>query len=343
MGSTEALSSKVKWTDIFQEGLLVDLDISYWSGRKKLSLPELGVKPKDAKDAGRFKDLFNLGTKRLIQKERIDDFVYWGNRARTVLDKMSVRFPIGKARYVPQPMLEDLMKALGEIKAEFDEKVAKFLEDYSDLRDKMLDLYEEHADAIWEKHREELPDADGDKFTERFVTPIALAYPGKGKISSMFNMEWHTYSISAPAIPGVGKDQTEKINTFLDQVVVSLREEVTKYFEHVAGMIDNDQRFTEKTMKALRSKIQRFRTLNFLGDGKVDEQLKELEKGFLKGASAKDIRGSSEQLSALRNALKSCSNNVKEAGPVQHPRFGALGARKLAKPSMAEDDSVVEA
>jgi len=332
------VSKKIQWPDIFQEGVLIDLDISFWGGRKKLSLPELGVKPKDQKDADRFKDLFNLGTKRLIQKERISEFQYWANKARTTLDKMSVRFPIGKARFVPQSMLEDLVKALEEVKSEFDERVSAFMQDYPNLRDAMLDLYEEHAEAIWEKHGDDLPDDNVDLFVNRFLTPIIAAYPGKMKITMMFGMAWHMYSVAAPSIPGVGKDQTDKINTFLDQVVVSLREEVTKYFEHVAGMIDNDKRFTEKTMKALRDKIMRFKTLNFLGDGKVNEQLAQLESDFLSGNTAKDLRGSADQLKALRDALKKCSTEVQGAGPVQHPRFGALGARKLQVFASTDDE-----
>jgi len=184
-------------------------------------------------------------------------------------------------------------------------------------------------------------DKSEESFLDRFMGPIEVAYPGKKKIMSMFGVDWHMFSIDAPVIPGVGTDQTDKINGFLDHVVVTLREEITTYVEHVCGMIEDDKKFTERTMKALRKKIQRFRMLNFLGDGKVEEQLKKLENDFLKGAEAKEFRGSTEQMGALKAALKGLSKSVNGAGPVNHPKYGklgAVGARRFAAKVKKEND-----
>jgi hypothetical protein len=350
MPTTVDADYAVEWPDIFQEGVLVDLDISFWSGRKKLNLPELGIQTKSSKDAKRFKDLFSLGTKRLMPKDRMDKFTYLANHARSVLDRYSLKFPVGKSRFVPQSTLADLIAELEEIRAQWEKEVAKFLEDYPKLRMQMLDKYEDHAFAIWDKYEDELrqkykDNDDGsmnadEKFVDHFMKPIEIAYPGKKKIAHMFDMDWHFFTIAAPTIPGVGEDQTNKINGFLDHVVLSLREEVTAYFEHVAGMIENKQRFTERTVKALRDKIDRFKKLNFLADGEVDAQLATLENDYLKGTDAKTLRGSTEQMDALKEALKACSEKIHGAGPIKHPRWGALGARRfaVAKPGEDADD-----
>ena len=49
--------------ELFERGVIIDLDISWWSGQAKLRAEDLGI-PKDDINL----DLFSLGRKRFISK-----------------------------------------------------------------------------------------------------------------------------------------------------------------------------------------------------------------------------------------------------------------------------------
>ena len=79
----------MKWEDLFLNGSLIDLDISFWRGQRKLVADDLGLDLGPAAER-----VFSLGRKRLIPKEKMQTFQRVEHTARKAVDEASLPFPL---------------------------------------------------------------------------------------------------------------------------------------------------------------------------------------------------------------------------------------------------------
>lgn len=114
--------------------LALNLDISLWSARKKLTLEDFGnveLPPED---------LATLGSKRIAPPENLRIFGTLKARAFNFLDRHGVRFLSGWA--IPEDKAADILKELCAIRDEFNAQKEAFLQEY----DKLIQLWiQKHA------------------------------------------------------------------------------------------------------------------------------------------------------------------------------------------------------
>ena len=114
--------------------LALNLDISLWSARKKLTLEDFGnvELPPD--------DLATLGSKRIAPPENLRIFGTLKARAFNFLDRHGVRFLSGWA--IPEDKAANIVKELCAIRDEFNAQKEAFLQEY----DKLIQLWiQKHA------------------------------------------------------------------------------------------------------------------------------------------------------------------------------------------------------
>ena len=102
--------------------LALNLDISLWSARKKLTLEDFGnvqLPPED---------LATLGSKRIAPPESLRIFCALKARAFNFLDRHGVRFLSGWA--IPEDKAADIVRELVEIREEFQAAKTQFLTEY---------------------------------------------------------------------------------------------------------------------------------------------------------------------------------------------------------------------
>ena len=119
---------------ILESLLALNLDISLWSARKKLTLEDFGnvELPPD--------DLATLGSKRIAPPENLRIFGTLKARAFNFLDRHGVRFLSGWA--IPEDKAAEIVKELCAIRDEFNTQKEAFLQEY----DKLIQLWiQKHA------------------------------------------------------------------------------------------------------------------------------------------------------------------------------------------------------
>ncbi len=115
--------------------LAVNLNISLWSARKKLSAEDFGEVPLPPED------LASLGSKRIAPPESLRVFGALKARAFNYLDKHGVRFLSGWA--IPEEKCDEILQELCKIKEEFFLAKESFLLEYNQL---IQDWVTKHAE-----------------------------------------------------------------------------------------------------------------------------------------------------------------------------------------------------
>ncbi len=107
---------------VLDDIVALNLDVSLWTGRKKLESQDFG----DVELPPR--DLASLGSKRIADPEKLKIFSTLKSRASSFLDKHAVRFMGGWG--VPTPKLGMIIDELLKIRAEFEQAKTDFLAEY---------------------------------------------------------------------------------------------------------------------------------------------------------------------------------------------------------------------
>jgi hypothetical protein len=239
----------------FKDGVLLTLSISKWSGAKKLDPSDLGL------TSDQVPDFMRLGKKLLIPKEERDIFQRLDNNARNAIERDSFAFPVGEARFVPTGRLLAVDAKLKEYRTAFQSAVESFMNRYHSIRDDMLSRYPEHRDKL-----------------EPF-------YPASHQILRHFSFSWMVFEIgeagmtdgmTVEAYERFKQDLKAQFDQFLNDVVIDLRFQVQECCLHVAERVAKGEIITGNSIKSLNMIIDRFMNLNFVGDAKIESQLKTL-------------------------------------------------------------------
>lgn len=113
---------------ILNQIVVIMLNISLWSGRKKLRPEDLAANGIEA-DKLPPGTLASLGTKRIIAPEALNPFTALKKEAERICLAKGVRFLGGFA--IPKENIDDLVKELKEIKQRFQEAKDSLLKDYN--------------------------------------------------------------------------------------------------------------------------------------------------------------------------------------------------------------------
>ena len=240
----------------FKDGILMTLSVGRWSGAKKLNPNDLGLTPDQVPE------FMKLGRKLLIPQEERNIFTQIENNARNALERDSFAFPVGGARFVVRNRLLDVDAKLREYQAAYAAAVDSFMDRYADIREKMLETYPEHRDKL---------------------EPL---YPVSHQIRRLFYFTWQVFEIGEAG--GIREGETveayerfkanlqAQFDEFLRDAVIDLRYQVQETCLHMAEKISKGKIVNGNSIMAIQRMIEKFKTLNFIGDQKIEDELNQL-------------------------------------------------------------------
>jgi hypothetical protein len=290
---------------IFKDGVLVRVHVGCWSGERELIPQDLGLKPEDVVEA------FNLGKKSLFPEDIIAAFRKIENKGRNTVKRCAFNFL--DADFVPRTKFAEVNQTLKELQREYYRLADEVCEPirYEQIKQQMIPIYREAAEIAFDKlnppvmefgvnedleerntHREELKA----EFVGRFMENHIAQYPPAHTLRSKFYFEWMVFKTALPDMDLVDGDDLEakenarkeaerqrndQLGAFINDVVTSLRQETVKVCGEIATAIKSGKVIKSVTIERLRNFIDRFKSMNFVGDQTVEEQLNAVAREFL--------------------------------------------------------------
>jgi hypothetical protein len=286
--------------NIFKDGFLVDVDVSFWSASKKLTEEDMGLDNVSA--------AYTLGKKYLIPREVMQAFRRIESRARALVENSSFKFPIGNARFIPKKKFIKINEELKKHQSEYDALVEDLISKYQDYRENMKPVYLEAAEkAYMNKSPDTMtfgldhdPEAEKKAFVDQFMARIDACYPPVESLRSKFSLQWAVFEIALPRIREgdadmIAEDQAirqkieedyqnqmhAKIGTFVNDVVGVLRQETIELCNHITSNITEGKVIKSTTIQSLTNFIDKFRDMNFVGDKTIEDSLNSIRKELI--------------------------------------------------------------
>lgn len=260
------------------DGVFIDLSVSWWRGKEKLSANDLGLEPSDVPD------IFRLGQKLVVPESALLRFSRLKARADFLINQFTFPFPTGHLRFVPYSVLGKVIAELDTLKDRFIGEIEGFLDKYDDYRQEIIDKYPKYADALG---REYMPAHEFRKRCEFAYSFYAVQVPRGMKMRAMRESEAKSTAdakvkAALEAQDRFRADFQAQIDQFLDGAVGTLRAGIGNAVLGLAERLKKGDLVTEASLSTVRKAIERFRNLNFVGDGEVEAGLRKLEFELIK-------------------------------------------------------------
>ena len=320
-----------------REGVLITVSIRYWRATKKLNAEDIGLDPESVETR-----LISLGHKKLIPRESLQTFALIEGRAHALVEGNTFPFLNGLGHFLPNARLEETTDKLEQLEREFVAEKANFLGKYAETREAAL--------VEWRTAAARLVSDPA-----RLVEAIEDSFPNPAKMDRAFGYAVQLFQIRVPeklafdpispvqqqavmqAREEAVKQAAEKINhgveTFISDCVASLREQTAALCEEMLeSMKAGKTGVHQKTLNRLVKFIDEFKTLNFVGDRELEEQLERMRQEFL-GRTAEEYRDSDHYRRKLRDGLRSLADTARDMaqsntqGLVE--QFGQMGRRRF--------------
>jgi F0F1-type ATP synthase membrane subunit b/b' len=291
------------FTNIFIDGVLMQVHVSFWSGAKILRPEDLGLKPEQIAAA------YKLGRKMLIPAEIIRAFRRIEGQARRLVEENSFSFPIGNASFVTRRSFTKVNKRLEELKAEYMNLVENLIAKYEQYRQEILPVYQDAAETAFLTSQPSMIegslegfDASKKEFIQKFLDRIASYYPAVDSLRKRFSLDWDVYEIAAPqaretdatsvmeseeertrVVAEARAQMAVKVNGFVTDVVKVLRQEAVDVCSKIVTAIKEGKVVRSTTVSSLKGFIEKFRDMNFVGDQTIEAQLNAVHAELLDG------------------------------------------------------------
>ena len=295
---------------IFKDGVLVRVHVGGWSGKRELTPGDLGLKADDVVEA------FNLGDKSLFPDEITAAFKKIENKGRNTVKRAS--FDFGDADFVPKSKFGEVIKTLKELQTEYMSLAEEISEPtrYEAIKQQMIPIYKDAAEKAFEKlnpevqefgisedietkriNREEIKS----EFVGKFLDAHIAQYPLASSLRARFYFTWTTFKTALPemeltdsedvlaqqeAREEASRQRNEQLGKFVGDVVSSLRKETVNVCGRIAKAIREGKVIRSTSIDSIKTFIERFKSMNFVGDQTVEEQLNALQRDFLTVDSA---------------------------------------------------------
>lgn len=320
-----------------REGVLLSVSVRYWRGCKKLTAEDLGLSASKISDR-----LISLGHKRLLPKDATASLALTEGRAHALIENNTFPFLNGLAHFVPNTKLAEVTAKLKELESEFWKAKEAFIERYGALR--------ESAAEEWKAMAQDLVSDP-----ERLVASIESAFPPVGKMDRFFGFDIQLFQIAVPDRLGLDMlalgDQDELIRAreqaareaagkirsdaekFVADCVATLREQTAHLCHEMLESINTcESGVHQKTLNRLLKFIEQFRTMNFVNDLEMEQQLEAVRTELL-SRTAEQYRDSTKARNQLLTGLTQLRDTAKALATQDATelvqRLGELGRRKF--------------
>lgn len=288
----------------FTGGNLVDINVSMWTGQKRLQAEDLGMIATDINDA------FSLGRKMLIPAEILAEFKRLDSLLRNTLVKHSFSFAFGGARFVPKLKFMDFATDADKIIYQFNRLADDLAANYGQYRQDMRKSYVEAAHEAYARAQSLTKgfSKDETEFINEFIERIEKAYPDAKEIRGRFSMEYTVFQVALPDLTRAKYDDLveedakirmmqeahqkalyKKIHDFVDTSVNELRGKATKVLQRMSDLIASDRAFNESSLTTMRNMVDDYEKLDFVGDEQFIKHLKYFRMKCIDGYTAKTI------------------------------------------------------
>ena len=274
--------------NMFEKGCLIQLSISKWGGVKKIDHNKL-AEMIEAHE-------WLTATKKLVDPESLKPICKVGNAARSYLTSVSLPFPIQGLVFIPKEMITRVDNRLEEFKAEFNQAVTAFIQDYDRLRQTAMVYL-------------------GDLFNE-------VDYPFQ--VGKRFSFAWRFIILDVPnsktgiLSPELYEREKEKFIQTMEEArtmaIESLREEfasmVQRITDRFAESADGKPKvFKNGTVESFYEFFETFKERNIFRDEEL-AQLVERAQAVLGAASAENIRTSGHLKETIRAGMTEIENSM---------------------------------
>jgi len=272
--------------NMFEKGCLIQLSISKWGGVKKIDHNKL-AEMIEAHE-------WLTATKKLVDPESLKPICKVGNAARSYLTSVSLPFPIQGLVFMPKEMITRVDNRLEEFKAEFNQAVTAFIQDYDRLRQTAMVYL-------------------GDLFNE-------VDYPFQ--VGKRFSFAWRFIILDVPnsktgiLSPEVYEREKEKFIQTMEEArtmaIESLREEFASMVERItnrfAESADGKPKvFKNGTVESFYEFFETFKERNIFRDEEL-AQLVERAQAVLGDVSAESIRTNNHLKENVRAGMAGIEN-----------------------------------
>jgi len=256
---------------IQNSSMLVDLNISMWTGRKmdKKVSEEIDASKGTQARAGNYHKKLLAGTQKLEEIQKIV------SKIRTWHYEQTLPWSDGGSRLLPMANFFDYKATLGDYEAQFNQAVAEFLEDYPTLVSaaafQLGDLFSS----------DDYPDAHRlvDKFKFKYVfLPVPNAGDFRVDVSDMYKTELEEQYQNF---------YTQKLNDAMKDAWDRLHDCLGKMSEKLAG--EEKQVFRDSLVGNAVDLCELLTKLNVTNDSRLEQARKKLESALLH-VDAKSLR-----------------------------------------------------
>ncbi len=319
------------------EGVLINVSVRYWRATKKLKAEDLGLDPDCVSDR-----LISLGHKKLLPKESLQPFALIEGRAHALIEADTFVFLNGLSHFLPNAKLEEVTGRLDELRNEFELAKADFLSRYEELREQALHEWAAIAPTL-------VPEP------ERLLATIEVSFPARDRMERSFSFEVALFQIRVPErldLTITNRIEQEEIQTararaaeaaaeqirrgaeaFVTDCVASLRQQTAQLCdEMLESMRTCKTGVHQKTLNRLVRFIDQFKSMNFVGDRQMEEQLERVRQEFLV-RSAEEYRDDAFARSRLEQGLQGLADTARDLARQDSQalvtRFGEMGRRRF--------------
>jgi len=340
--------------NIFSNGILVDVNISAWTGEKQLTADDLGIDPKSLPDS------FRLGRKCLIPPRIIEKFKHFDYLARKLLTTKSFAFPFGNARFLPKKIFDDFNTEFEALKSGYVSTVNDLVNNYDTYKREMRTDFIAAAKEAYErltklndiedqllcisrtvkgpdgKDTTEMVEVTQDQYINEFLDRIEKCYPKPETIAQKFDMQFVAFQMELPDLTEATiddvADENTKIRLLQDAFQKKMRIEMENYAEKIVKEnrdranvviqtltvnIQAKKRFTETTFNMILNMINTFTSLDIVDDARLGGALTSFKNKYLVNLDAKKIRESTPTQLQMLEDLKQINTIIQDAAEIQ--------------------------
>lgn len=294
----------MSFSNIFANGVLVDIDVHMWTGQKQLTPEDLGINSNNLSKA------FKLGKKALVPPEVIGQFRHIDYKARQLLITNSFPFEFGNARFVPKKKFVEFSEKIEELQKEFNKLADEFIDKYPHYKIEMRKYYTQAAHSAYDRLSQIKGfDKTRDEFVNQFIARVDTFYPSQDKLREKFSLDYVAFQMALPDLSQATIDDiaeegtkvkmieqayqkvlTDRVRGYVNKILDELRTKANDVLSLVAENIKNGKRFSEATISMLKNMISDYRKMDIIGDTSFQAKLDSFERDYLIPNDAKKVR-----------------------------------------------------
>lgn len=278
---------------LFDCGVLCNLRISRWSGKRRLTNEDykmVGLDPKALPQS-----LTDLGKKSLVPPHELKEIMQIENKARSFLFRNSKPFTLSSCQFVPKKLFPTVEQTLADLESDFAKAVDRFILKFEEIKKEMQESYPDFWTKCLKQHYPSDPKSIRDKFDFRFT---------------FFKID---------SLDEASKEALEKeVQDFVSSYVGAMRKQTIDFCELMTARLtgkpfgdeDAAKEITGKTLSSFRKYVQTFSNMNIFEDAEIQNMLGQFKKDYLGELVTADNFGNTQVRDA---ALASLSAIIQKA------------------------------